>query len=46
VCLGAQLLAVACGGRVEVGRDGIEAGVVTRWVEAPWSAAWPEVALP
>lgn len=32
VCLGAQLLAVACGGRVEVGRDGIEAGVVdVRW---------------
>ena len=32
VCLGAQLLAVACGGRVEVGRAGIEAGVVdVRW---------------
>lgn len=32
VCLGAQLLAVACGGRVEVGRGGIEAGVVdVRW---------------
>lgn len=28
VCLGAQLLAVACGGRVEVGSSGIEAGVV------------------
>ena len=28
VCLGAQLLAVACGGRVEVGAPGIEAGVV------------------
>lgn len=28
VCLGAQLLAVACGGRVEVGPGGIEAGVV------------------
>ncbi len=32
VCLGAQLLAVACGGRVEVGAAGIEAGVVdVRW---------------
>lgn len=32
VCLGAQLLAVACGGRVEVGAGGIEAGVVdVRW---------------
>jgi GMP synthase (glutamine-hydrolysing) len=32
VCLGAQLLAVACGGRVEVGASGIEAGVVdVRW---------------
>ncbi len=32
VCLGAQLLAVACGGRVEVGQGGIEAGVVdVRW---------------
>jgi len=31
VCLGAQLLAVACGGRVEVGRAGIEAGVVDVW---------------
>lgn len=28
ICLGAQLLAVACGGRVEVGDPGIEAGVV------------------
>lgn len=28
ICLGAQLLAVACGGLVEVGRAGIEAGVV------------------
>ena len=35
VCLGAQLLAVACGGRVEVGRPGIEAGVVdVRWLPA------------
>lgn len=34
VCLGAQLLAVACGGRVEVGDGGIEAGVVdVRWRE-------------
>jgi GMP synthase (glutamine-hydrolysing) len=32
VCLGAQLLAVACGGRVEVGEPGPEAGVVdVRW---------------
>lgn len=32
ICLGAQLLAVACGGRVEVGARGIEAGVVdVRW---------------
>lgn len=37
ICLGAQLLAVACGGRVEVGAAGIEAGVV--------DAAWrPEAA--
>ena len=28
ICLGAQLLAVACGGAVEVGAPGIEAGVV------------------
>ncbi len=28
ICLGAQLLAVACGGRVEIGGNGIEAGVV------------------
>ena len=28
VCLGAQLLAVACGGRVEVGAAGLEAGVL------------------
>lgn len=27
ICLGAQLLAAACGGRVEVGAGGIEAGV-------------------
>ncbi|MGH3498815.1 MAG: type 1 glutamine amidotransferase [Nocardioidaceae bacterium] len=32
ICLGAQLLAAACGGQVEVGRRGIEAGVVeVRW---------------
>jgi GMP synthase (glutamine-hydrolysing) len=32
ICLGAQLLAVACGGRVEVGGPGPEAGVVdARW---------------
>jgi GMP synthase (glutamine-hydrolysing) len=32
ICLGAQLLAAACGGRVEVGPRGIEAGVVdVRW---------------
>lgn len=32
ICLGAQLLALACGGRVEVGAAGIEAGVVdVRW---------------
>jgi GMP synthase (glutamine-hydrolysing) len=32
ICLGAQLLAVACGGRVEVGAAGIEACVVdARW---------------
>lgn len=35
VCLGAQLLAVACGGRVEVGQAGIEAGVV----DVTWRAA-------
>lgn len=35
ICLGAQLLAVACGGRVEVGRAGIEAGVVdVSWLPA------------
>jgi GMP synthase (glutamine-hydrolysing) len=28
ICLGAQLLAVACGGRVEVGAAGTEAGVI------------------
>jgi GMP synthase (glutamine-hydrolysing) len=34
ICLGAQLLAVACGGRVEVGAGGIEAGVVdVQWRE-------------
>lgn len=32
ICLGAQLLAVACGGRVEVGALGVEAAVVlARW---------------
>jgi GMP synthase (glutamine-hydrolysing) len=32
ICLGAQLLAASCGGRVEVGEGGIEAGVVdVRW---------------
>ncbi len=32
VCLGAQLLAAGCGGRVERGADGLEAGVVdVRW---------------
>lgn len=32
ICLGAQLLAIACGGRVAVGPAGIEAGVVdVRW---------------
>jgi GMP synthase (glutamine-hydrolysing) len=32
ICLGAQLLAAACGGRVEVGRHGIQAGVLdVRW---------------
>jgi GMP synthase (glutamine-hydrolysing) len=32
ICLGAQLLAAACGGRVEVGVHGVEAGVVdVRW---------------
>lgn len=34
VCLGAQLLAVACGGSVEVGKPGPEAGVV----DAHWRA--------
>lgn len=34
ICLGAQLLAAACGGRVEVGAKGVEAGVVeVHWRE-------------
>ena len=41
VCLGAQLLAVACGGRVEVGAAGIEAGVA----DVAWRAAAREDAL-
>lgn len=42
VCLGAQLLAVATGGRVELGEDGIEAGV--RLV-AKRDAAWEDPLL-
>ncbi|MGZ4590451.1 MAG: type 1 glutamine amidotransferase [Actinomycetes bacterium] len=40
ICLGAQLLAAGCGGRVEVGARGIEAGVVdVRWrAEAAYDA--------
>jgi GMP synthase (glutamine-hydrolysing) len=42
ICLGAQLLAAACGGRVEVGSGGIEAGVVdVQW--RPEAAADPLV---
>lgn len=46
VCLGAQLLAAACGGRAEAGAAGIEAGVIdVRW--RPEAAADPLVgALP
>lgn len=39
ICLGAQLLAEACGGRVELGEDGIEAGA--RLV-AKRDAAWQD----
>jgi len=43
ICLGAQLLVAACGGRVEVGAGGIEAGVVdVRW--RPEAASDPLVA--
>lgn len=47
VCLGAQLLAAACGGRVEVGAEGVEAGVVdVAWreeaAEDPLTAELPD----